>query len=83
MRFPLCTIDDLLLSCEDINNKTVYLRARYKSKSPDKGWTGGCLSDGQCTVNVTADSSFKDYTRRWCQHNDMVYAVTAIYTVAM
>ena len=79
MKFSLCTIDDLLLHCEDANNETVYVRARYKSKSPDKGWKGGCLDDGQCTVNVTIDSSFKDYTRRWCQHYDMVYAVTAYY----
>ena len=81
MKFPLCTIDDLLLHCEDINNETVYLRAKYKSKAPEKGWVGGCLTDGQCSVNVTADSSFKDYTRRWCQRNEMVYAVIATYTM--
>ena len=80
MKFPLCTIDNLLLRCEDVNNETMYLRARYKSKSPNKGWTGGCLSDGQCTVNVTAESSFKDYTRRWCQRNEMIYAVIVVYS---
>jgi len=59
MKFPLCTIDNLLLRCEDVNNETMYLRARYKSKSPNKGWTGGCLSDGQCTVNVTIQHIYR------------------------